>query len=69
MSAAEHVEPDDNAVIPFMTWVKSYSGVSEATARRICIPGGTGPRLIQLSARRLGVRYGDHKQWIAARAR
>jgi hypothetical protein len=58
---------DDNMVIPFMTWVKDYSGGSEATARRICIPGGSGPPLIRLSERRLGVRYADHCKWLEAR--
>jgi hypothetical protein len=52
-----------------MTWVKEYSGVSEATARRMCVPGGGGPPLLQISARRLGVRYGDHKSWLARAVR
>ena len=61
--------PDDDMVLPFKEWVKHYSGISEATARRICQPGGTGPRLVRLSARRLGVRLGDHRRWIAERTR
>jgi prophage regulatory protein len=63
------MELNDNAVIPFMTWVKEYTGVSEATARRMCVPGGNGPPLVQISTRRLGVRFGDHKAWLAARMR
>jgi len=59
-------EPNDNAVIPFLVWVRDYSGVSEATARRICQPGKSGPPLVRLSARRLGVRYGDRKAWVEA---
>jgi hypothetical protein len=58
---------DDDRVIPFVTWVRDYSGVSEPTARRICKPGGGGPPVVRLSARRLGVRLGDHRAWLKAR--
>jgi hypothetical protein len=53
-------------VLPFKEWVKHYSGISEATARRICQPGGTDPRLVRLPARRVGVRLGDHRKWVEA---
>jgi hypothetical protein len=59
--------PDDDCVLPFLIWVRDYSGVSEATARRICVPGGSGPPLVRLSERRLGVRLGDHRAWLEAR--
>jgi hypothetical protein len=59
--------PDDDMVLPFLVWCREYSGLSEATCRRICQPGGTGPRPVRLSERRLGVRLGDHRAWVAAR--
>jgi hypothetical protein len=31
---------DDDRVLPFLTWVRDYSGLSESTCRRICHPGG-----------------------------
>jgi hypothetical protein len=58
---------DDDCVLPFLVWCRQYSGLSEATCRRITQPGGTGPRLVRLSERRLGVRLGDHRTWVAAR--
>jgi len=57
--------PDDDRVLPFLTWVKHYSGLSEATCRRICVPGGSGPPTVRLSERRLGVTLGDHRKWVA----
>lgn len=58
---------DDDKVIPFLVWVRDFSGLSEPTARRICKPGCGGPRLIRLSTRRLGVRVGDHREWMKRR--
>ncbi len=59
---------DDDRVLPFLIWAREYSGLSEPTARRICKPGGGGPPLVRLSARRLGVRLGDHRKWVQERA-
>jgi len=58
---------DDDRVLPFLVWAREFSGLSEPTARRICQPGGSGPPLVRLSARRLGVRLGDHRAWLQAR--
>jgi hypothetical protein len=58
---------DDDKVLPFLVWAREYSGVSEPTARRICQPGAGGPPLVRLSARRLGVRLGDHRAWLKER--
>jgi hypothetical protein len=58
---------DDDKVLPFLVWAREYSGVSEPTARRICQPGGSGPPIVRLSARRLGVRLGDHREWVKER--
>jgi len=40
---------DDDCVLPFLVWVRQYSGLSEATCRRITQPGGGGPSLVRLS--------------------
>jgi hypothetical protein len=58
---------DDDKVLPFKVWQREYSGLSEPTARRICRPGAGGPPLVRLSARRLGVRLGDHRRWVQER--
>jgi hypothetical protein len=57
----------DDFVLPFLVWVKEYSGLSEATCRRITQPGCGGPPLVRLSARRVGVRLGDHRAWVETR--
>ena len=36
---------------------------------RVLIAKGKGPRVIQLSARRLGVKDSDREAWVEARAR
>jgi hypothetical protein len=60
---------DDDCVLPFLVWVRQYSGLSESTCRRITQPGGGGPTLVRLSERRLGVRMGDHRAWLKSRQR
>jgi len=60
------IDNDNDKVIPFLTWARDYSGLSEPTARRIC-KSGNGPPLVRLSARRLGIRLGDHRKWVAER--
>jgi hypothetical protein len=60
---------DDDCVLPFLVWVRKYSGLSEATCRRITQPGRGGPPLVRLSERRLGVRMGDHRRWLKSRPR
>jgi pimeloyl-ACP methyl ester carboxylesterase len=42
---------DDDCVLPFLVWVRQYSGLSESTCRRITQPGGGGPSLVRLSER------------------
>jgi hypothetical protein len=59
---------DDDVVLPFIVWARNYSGLSEPTCRRITKPGCGGPPLVRLSARRLGVRLGDHRAWLKQRA-
>lgn len=42
------------------------SGMSKSTLERMRREG-TGPRLVRLSARRVGVRLSDYHAWLAAR--
>lgn len=46
----------------------AVAGVSIATLRRL-IAGGKGPKVTQLSARRIGIRESHLAQWLDARAR
>jgi prophage regulatory protein len=53
----------DYKILPFMKFVE-LSGLSERTCREICRPGGSGPPLVRVSKRRLGVRMGDVRAWV-----
>jgi predicted DNA-binding transcriptional regulator AlpA len=48
--------------------VADLCGISLATLKRL-IADGQGPRTIQLSTRRVGVRVIDYKQWQQDRLR
>jgi predicted DNA-binding transcriptional regulator AlpA len=62
------VERDQrNRVLSFRAWCE-LNGFSEATGRRL-IKSGEGPRVLQLSPRRIGIRESDNAAWQAARAR
>lgn len=54
-------------VLTFAEWC-SVNGFSPATGRRI-IKRGDGPRVIQLSLRRFGIRHSDNLAWQEARLR
>jgi predicted DNA-binding transcriptional regulator AlpA len=54
-------------VLSFRAWC-AVNAFSEATGRRI-IERGEGPRVLQLSPRRIGIRESDNAAWQAARAR
>jgi predicted DNA-binding transcriptional regulator AlpA len=56
---------DDNRVLSFRQWCE-INGFSRSTGQRI-IAAGKGPRLIQLSERRIGIRLSDHRRWQEAR--
>jgi hypothetical protein len=43
-------------------------GTSVATLKR-ALDAGAGPKLIQLSKRRIGVRLGDYRRWQEQRVR
>jgi predicted DNA-binding transcriptional regulator AlpA len=58
---------DVDRVMSFRKWC-ALTGVSPATGRRI-ISAGEGPTVIQLGARRIGIRYSDHRAWLESRAR
>jgi predicted DNA-binding transcriptional regulator AlpA len=58
---------DDDRVLRFAEWCRLNS-FSIATGRRI-IAAGTGPRIIELSARRVGIRVRDNREWQAKRVR
>jgi predicted DNA-binding transcriptional regulator AlpA len=54
-------------VLNFRQWC-DLNGISKATGRRI-IAAGEGPPVLQLSARRIGIRESDNAAWQASRAR
>jgi predicted DNA-binding transcriptional regulator AlpA len=57
--------PADQRILPFDP-AADFLGISNATLRRE-IDLGRGPKKIQLSARRVGFRVGDLKQWLKER--
>jgi hypothetical protein len=61
----EHL--NDDKILSFADWCRLNS-FSIATGRRI-VQSGNGPRIIELSARRLGIRVADNRAWQQARAR
>ena len=54
-------------VLSFRAWC-AVNAFSEATGRRI-IERGEGPRVLQLSTRRIGIRESDNAAWQASRVR
>ncbi len=58
-------QQNDHRVLTFRQWC-SLNGFSEATGRRI-IAAGTGPVVIQLSARRIGITIRHNRLWQASR--
>jgi len=58
---------NDCQVLRFSEWVK-LAGISARTGRRI-LASGAGPKLIQLSSKRVGVTVGAHRAWLVARER
>jgi predicted DNA-binding transcriptional regulator AlpA len=58
---------DLDRVLSFPQWAK-LANVSERTGRDI-IERGDGPKVVQLSPNRIGIRVCDHREWLAARTR
>jgi hypothetical protein len=61
-----HEETDDR-VMSFRAWCE-LNGFSLATGRRV-INAGTGPVVVQLSPRRIGVTIRANREWQASRTR
>jgi predicted DNA-binding transcriptional regulator AlpA len=58
---------DLDCVLSFPEWAK-LAGISERTGRDI-IERGDGPKVVQLSPNRIGIRVCDHREWLASRTR
>lgn len=56
---------EGDRVLSLAEWYQ-LNGFSRATAQRL-IARGEGPRIIRLSARRIGIRVSDHRAWQASR--
>jgi predicted DNA-binding transcriptional regulator AlpA len=57
----------DSQVLKFPEWCDA-AGFSQRTGRRI-LSAGTGPAVVRLSDKRMGVTVGAHRQWLASRER
>jgi predicted DNA-binding transcriptional regulator AlpA len=55
----------DNRVLSFKQWCE-LNGISRSTGQRL-ISAGKGPRLIQLSEKRIGVTVAENRRWQASR--
>ena len=56
---------DDDRVLSFKQWCE-INGFSRSTGQRL-IAAGNGPRFIQLSEKRIGVRVGENRRWQDSR--
>jgi predicted DNA-binding transcriptional regulator AlpA len=54
-------------VLTFKQWCEA-NAFSEKTGARI-LKSGTGPRVVQLSERRIGIRLSDNDAWLESRVR
>ena len=61
------IELSQHRVLKFADWCLLV-GISPATGRRI-LKSGHGPRVVQLSARRIGIPLRAHVEWLATHAR
>jgi hypothetical protein len=64
---ANYLAPRLQRVLSFKEWCRTL-GVSERTGRRI-LDSGNGPKITQLSTRRIGVRVDDAEAWLESRVR
>jgi hypothetical protein len=61
--------PDDHQVLTFKQWCET-NNFSETTGWRILRgPKAKRPKVMQLSARRIGIRKGDNRRWQESRVR
>ena len=58
---------DEDRVFTMSEWAEAAS-ISPRTAREL-IATGKGPRVVELSPNRLGIRVCDHREWLAERTR
>jgi len=63
----QHFTADELKVLTLKEWAK-LNGMSWMTAKRL-FAAGEGPKTIQLSARRVGVRVIDNARWQEERLR
>ena len=63
----EHLTVDELKVLTLPQWA-ALNSLSVPTAKRV-IAEGRGPKLVQLSKRRLGVRVIDNARWQEERLR
>jgi predicted DNA-binding transcriptional regulator AlpA len=62
MAHQSNYDADDAyKVLNLKQWM-ALAGVSISTAKRI-LASGDGPPVLQLSARRIGIRLIDHRKW------
>lgn len=54
-------------VLSFAQWCE-VNGFSKATGQRL-LRAGKGPRILQLSPRRIGIKESDNASWQASRTR
>jgi predicted DNA-binding transcriptional regulator AlpA len=66
-SREQHLTQDDLKVLTLKEWAR-LTGLSFQTAKRL-IASGDGPRIIQLSTKRMGVRMIDAARWSEQRLR
>jgi hypothetical protein len=66
-SREPQLPPPPNRVFPVRAWA-DLVGISYAQAKSL-IRSGKGPRVVQLSERRIGITERDHDAWLAARTR
>jgi predicted DNA-binding transcriptional regulator AlpA len=55
---------EDDDIIDSLPETAKWLGLSYSTLRRI-LAAGKGPRVVQLSARRLGMRRRNRREWVA----
>jgi hypothetical protein len=53
---------DPNSVLTLREWA-ALASVTEQTAKEI-LKSGSGPPVVQMSPRRVGIRYADHCAWL-----
>jgi predicted DNA-binding transcriptional regulator AlpA len=58
---------DQDRVLTMAQWAEAAS-ISPRTAREL-VASGKGPKVVQLSDNRVGVRLCDHRKWLAERTR